>query len=134
MDARLRMELLEERALLAIDFIAGPLTSPTNRADVGLGAISGFAPVEPTVVVSPFDPGNLVVSSHNRVRLSNNAGGTFTGTFAFTNPAGTTDTGGDTDLIYDSQGRLYWSNLAGIGAGGVSVNEINPSPAPTSPP
>ncbi|MEX0677825.1 MAG: sialidase family protein, partial [Pirellulales bacterium] len=126
MESRLRMEPLEDRTLLTIDFLAGVYTTPTNRLDVGLGTISGFAPVEPTIVVNPADPGNLAVSSHTRLRLSTNAGGSFTGTFAFTNPPGTTDTGGDTDTIFDSQGRLFWSNLAGIGAGGVSVNEVNP--------
>ena len=122
----LRFDPLENRRLLAVDFVAGPLTIPTNRPDVGLGTISGFAPVEPTIVVNPSDPANLAVSSHNRVLLSTDAGGTFNGPFAFTNPAGTTNTSGDTDLIFDSQGRLFWANLAGIGAGGVSANEIDP--------
>ena len=77
-------------------------------------------------MVNPADPANLAVSSHNSVFLSPDAGGTFNGTFAFTNPAGTMSTGGDTDLIFDSQGRLFWSNLAGTGSLGVSVNEIDP--------
>ena len=128
---QLRVESLEERQMLAVDFSAGVLTTPTNRTDIGLGTISGFSPVEPTIVVSPADPANLAVGSHNRINLSNDAGGSFSGPFAFTNPAGTTTTGGDIDLVYDSQGRLFFANLAGIGSLGVSVNEVNPTTGAT---
>jgi hypothetical protein len=111
---------------MAVNFVAGVLTTPTNRMDIGLGSISNFSPIEPTVVVNPADPANLAVSSHNGVLLSTNAGGNFSNVFNFTNPPGTDTFNGDTDLIFDSQGRLFWSNLAGIGTMGVSVNEIDP--------
>ncbi|NET50505.1 MAG: hypothetical protein F6K09_17785 [Merismopedia sp. SIO2A8] len=111
---------------MAVNFVAGDFTTPTNRMDIGLGRISGFSPVEPTIVVNPSDPANLAVSSHNGVRLSTNAGGSFSNVFNFTNPPGTDTFNGDTDLIFDSQGRLFWSNLAGTGTMGVSVNEIDP--------
>ncbi|HID77390.1 MAG TPA: exo-alpha-sialidase, partial [Planctomycetaceae bacterium] len=122
----LRFEPLEQRMLLAIDFTAGPLAAPTNNADVALGPISGFAPVEPTVVVNPVDPANLAVSSHEGLRVSTNAGGTFS---AVTNFPPATAQGGDADLIFDSQGRLFWSNIAGptAGAPDITVARMNPT-------
>ncbi len=122
-----RMETLEDRRLLAIDFVAGPLAAPlTNQADVGLGTTGGFAPIEPTVVINPTDPANVAVSSHTGVRLTTDGGSNFSATSLFANPAGTDTFNGDTDLIFDSQGRLFWSNLAGVGGMGISVNETNP--------
>jgi len=115
----LQVEPLEERRLLTVSFNAGPFAAPANQPDVGVGTFGGWTPVEPTIVVSPADPGNVAVSSHGGLRLSNNAGGTFSATTAFVDPVGTTSTKGDTDLIFDSQGRLFWSNLSGIGADGV---------------
>ena len=124
---RPQVETLEDRRLLAVDFTPGPLAAPsTNRIDTALG-LTGSAPVEPTIVVSATDPGNVVASSHSQARISTNAGVTFATTVNFTNPPGATTNRGDTDMVFDSQGRLFWSNLAsGTNSGfGISVNEIN---------
>ena len=122
-----RVEPLEDRRLLAVDFIPGPLSAPiTNRADVGIG-LTGPAPIEPTIVVNANDPGNVVASSHSIARISTDAGVTFQPNVTFTNPPGATMNRGDTDMVFDSQGRLFRSNLAsGTNSGfGISVNEIN---------
>ena len=76
-----QFEKLDDRVLLAVDFFAGPLTTPLNQPDVGLGTISGFAPVEPTIVVNPANPAQVAVTSHNGLRLSQDAGGNFSGIF-----------------------------------------------------
>jgi hypothetical protein len=120
-------EMMEQRVLLSISFLANPYTTPANRTDVPLGTLSGFAPVEPMLRVNPADPANLVASSHNGARLTTNGGATFSGGFSFAVPPGTNTSGGDTDMAYDSAGRLYWINLRGNGTTGISVSRINPA-------
>lgn len=124
----LRCEVLEDRCLPAVVFNPGSLLAPAvNRTDIALGTISGFAPVEPAISVNPFDPGNIAVSSHNAIKLTTNAGATFTSAVSFVSPAGSTSFGGDTTTAYDSTGRLFWSNLAGPGTLGIAVDQINPT-------
>jgi hypothetical protein len=125
--ARLAPLRLEDRITPNVSFAAGPLATPTNNTDLALGSISGFVPIEPMISVNPKDPANIAASSHRGLRLSTNLGGLFGGAVTFTNPAGTTNTAGDTDTAFNADGRLFWANLAGIGTGGVSINERNPT-------
>src|SRR5262249_26476486 len=46
----------------------------------------------------------------------------------FVSPPGSDRFAGDTDLKFDGQGRLFWSNLAGSGGNrGLSMSQINPT-------
>jgi hypothetical protein len=76
------------------------------------------------LAVNPSDPGNIAVSSQNGVRITSNGGATFGGPVEFVSP-GSPYFEGDTDLQFDGQGRLFWSNLTGTMA--VSVSQINPA-------
>lgn len=120
-------EMLEKRRLLSVVFSPGPLAAPTNRADLALGTLSNFVPIEPMIRVNPTDAANVVPSSHRGGRISTNGGASFGGGFSFSNPAGTNVFNGDTDMAYDATGRLYWVNMAGTGTAGISVSRINPS-------
>ena len=102
-------ECLEGRTLLAVQFTPGPYVTPANRPDVPLGTISGNfggSPVEPMLAVNTVDPGNIAVSSEEAVRLTTNAGATFSPRAFFKPPPGAT-LGDDTDLQFDGQGRLF---------------------------
>jgi hypothetical protein len=114
--------LLEDRTLLTVQFTPGPYVTPANRPDVPLGVISpnGFRPIEPMVAVNSADPGNLAVSSHNGIRVSGNAGSSFTSATGF---VPFVSSGGDTDVKFDSQGRLFWSNLTPTG---IFVDQTSP--------
>jgi hypothetical protein len=123
------LEPLESRLLLSVDFFAAaPVAPATNRADVGLGTLGGFNPIEPAISINTTDPGNVVVTSHVGLRASTNEGGTFAATSNFANVAGQTGNSGDTDTAFDSQGRLFWVNLVRFGGQrDVVIGEVNPT-------
>jgi hypothetical protein len=126
---RLELEPLEDRCLLAIDFIAGPLAAPlTDRTDVALGTMGGFDPIEPMVAINQTDPGNVAVTSHIGLRLTHDVGVNFDPTDLFPPAAGQMGGSGDTDQAYDAQGRLFWSNLGLFpGQREVIVTQIDPT-------
>src|SRR6266545_2171994 len=120
------IELLETRALLSLSFAASTPTAPAvNRADLALGTISSSSPIEPMVQVSSFDPGTVAASSHRGIRISSNGGATFGSAVTFPSPAGTNSFAGDTDFAFDRQGRIYWSNLAGVTNLDISVARLS---------
>ncbi len=125
--ARFFSEPLETRTLLSVDFVAGPYTTPTDRADTQLGTIGGFVPIEPFIRINPTDPANVVPTSHIGVRPSTTGGATLAATVNFANPPGTNTFNGDTGMSFDSQGNCYWVNMAGTGTAGISVSRINPA-------
>jgi hypothetical protein len=103
--------LLEDRTLPSVQFTPAPYAVPANRPDTPL---TRFLPnntvVEPYVSVNPADPGDIAVSNGPGIRVSNSAGGSFTGTtrFPFTGQLN-----GDPGTAYDGAGRLFWVNLTG---------------------
>ena len=127
-DAVLSVEPLEDRNLLAIDFVAGPLQAPLiNQPDRALGITSNVT--EPAVTINNTDPGNLAISNQSNLILTTDAGATFTAPVNFNNllPAGSVSNG-DTDTAFDSQGRLFWTNLVRPAAGrNVGITQINPT-------
>jgi hypothetical protein len=120
---RPRLEALEDRTLLSVQFTPAPLTTPGNRADTALGDLSGFRPVEPYVSVSDNDPGNIAVSQQAGMRVSANDGAGFAGVTSFPG-----SNGGDTATAYTSDGRLFWVNITSAGLG---IQEINPTTGAT---
>ena len=122
-------ECLEDRTLLTVQLTPGPYLTPANRPDVPLGTISrnfGGSPIEPMLAVNNIEPGNIAVSSEEGVRLTTNAGATFIRPVFFKPPPGAT-LGDDTDLQFDGQGRLFWSNRVGASGSGISVSQIDPA-------
>ncbi len=116
---RLSLESLEERTVLSVDFLAGPLTVPTNRIDIGLGPFNNFE--EPMIAVNNrVDPGNIAISSHNDMIVSSDF---FVNTATSTFPAANR---GDTWHDFDTQGRLFWTNLDATGNTAVGVTQVNP--------
>ena len=121
------LESLEDRTLLTIQFTAGPYVAPASRLDLPLGTMGPALPIEPMLAVNSREPANIAVSSQTGVRVSTNAGATFGSQVLFRPPAGSNAVGGDTELQFDGDGRLFWSNLAGSRALGVSVSQIDPT-------
>jgi hypothetical protein len=99
-----RIESLEPRTLLSVQFTPAPYAVPGSRPDTPLtamGTISG-TPVEPYVSLNNQDPGQVAVSSQNGVRVTTNDGGNFSNVAAF--PVSPSE---DTSTTYDGAGRLF---------------------------
>ncbi|MCL4192052.1 MAG: glycoside hydrolase, partial [Thermoguttaceae bacterium] len=118
----LTLEPLEDRRLLSLQFFAAALAVPgVNRVDTPLGNFNNFE--EPNLAVNnAADPGNIAISSHNDMLVSTDFFANFnTGLYPAANF-------GDTWADFDSQGRLFWTNLDGA-TGGVGVTQVNPTTA-----
>ena len=102
---------------MAINFVAGPLTTPTNRADLALGNRNAFEETNLTVN-NRVDPGNIAISSQNDMLVSSDFFANFNTSIY---PAANR---GDNWADFDAQGRLFWTNLDG--GGGVGVTQVNP--------
>src|SRR5262245_54638112 len=115
------LEPLEARELLTA------FPPPVNTPDRPLGMNAIAAPrtsPEPLVAVSPSDPNKLVVSTHNELRTSTNLGGSFQAT-PTTFPRTSLS---DTAMAYDSQGRLFWTNIVFTSTGEtLGITQVNPS-------
>ena len=92
--------------------------------DVPLGGTN-----EPTIVVNPMNPLNIIASSLFSYRVSNNGGNTFGGPISNVVPAGYFQSG-DPALAFDSQGRLFYTYLGFHSASAgldTIVSELNPT-------
>jgi hypothetical protein len=128
--ARTVVEPLERRRLLAVTFAAAPYAVPSNRPDQILAPIlpSGFPEVP--IKTNPRDPAN-VVAFGGLMAYSTNALATFTAPVVPPLPPGFTNNGGDGDLEFDVQGRLFTSHLVsagpGTGTSRVAVGQWDPT-------
>jgi hypothetical protein len=127
----LQVEVLETRTLPSVLFTPGSYVVPGNGPDQPLGQLENFgrapkAIVETQVSINPTDPGNIAVSSQNGLKVSTDAGATFTAT-PTQYPVANSD--GDTSTVFDSQGRLFWANLDILGGGNdaVAVTQLDPT-------
>jgi hypothetical protein len=94
---------LEDRLAPSVTFnSAAPVAPISNTVDLVLGTVSGFVPIEPMISVNPTDPTNLIVTSHNGMKISTNGGLTFPTSATFQSPGGATFAGGDTDTTFDA--------------------------------
>jgi hypothetical protein len=125
---RPEVERLEDRTLLTVQFTPGPYRTPANRPEMPLGMIGTSFPIEPMLSVNGTQAGNIAVSSQNGVRITTDAGATFDSPASFKDPAGYPGFGGDTDLQFDGEGRLFWSNAAAttVESTVINVSQINP--------
>src|SRR5437867_7609041 len=106
-------ESLEARRLLATVTYVANHTTPGNLTDIALNLQGGGSPIEPAIAINRTNPVNLVPTSHSVMRISTNGGNTFAANTTFPNPTGTNTSNGDTDVAFDSDGRLYWPSLMG---------------------
>jgi hypothetical protein len=101
---------------MAVNFVAGTLTTPTNRPDVALGHFNQLE--EPNLTVNNrVDPGNIAISSQSVILVSSDF-------FANFRTATYPNSRGDTWADFDSQGRLFWTNLDAT-TGGVGVTQVD---------
>ena len=106
-----RLEQLEDRVLLAVDFVPAALgnTQP-NREDRALGLDTSNT--EPAIALNQNDPGAIAIANGDSLVVSANAGTdfNFAGSFGgLLRPGHTAD--GSSDLIYTLDGELKWAGL-----------------------
>ena len=105
-----RFEQLEDRQLLAVDFVPLPLgNSATNRVDqaIGLNAPS----TQPTIALDRHDPGVIAIANEAQVVVSSNAGNSFGDVSNIQTLIGSSFTaGGYSDLVF-TEGSLKWASV-----------------------
>lgn len=105
-----------------------PFALPALSADIPLGPFA-FNFDEPLVRVDPTAPSNVVVTSHNGMRISTDFGQTFAAMVNYPVTLGSSN--GDTAMAFDSQGRLFWANLVNQNDGDLQVMQVNPTTGAT---
>jgi hypothetical protein len=126
---RAAVEPLERRRLLAVTFTAGPLATLGNRADVEMTPMPDGTFPESVTKINPYDAANVVSDVQGALVVSTNAYATAVFPIFPPLPPGATGFGGDPDLAFDAQGRLFYSGLVnspGSGSRRVGVVEVNP--------
>lgn len=115
------LEHLEDRVLLAVDFVPAPLGGlQPNRTDVALGI--GAGSTQPTIALNQSDPGVIGIANEAELLRSNNAGTTFDAAGNFQALLGTGPTSqGSSDLVFTRDGELKWASLQTDAAGTQSV-------------
>ncbi len=104
-----------------------PTPSPTPTPTPTFPSIpGGNSLVQPAIAASVYNPADLAVASQNKLEISTNDGVSW----------GTVDTfptasSGDSSLVYDNDGQLFWTNL-NAATGGISIVELNPSTGATA--
>ena len=111
----IRMESLEPRHLLAVQFLAGDGLLPLlNRVDLEVGPQRSNTEIQ--IDINQTDPRNVVSSNQGSLNVSVNSGGDFGGTRTFDDMLSSgQSSGGDPDVVFDADGRLFWTNLVRVG-------------------
>ncbi len=130
---RPRVEALEDRTLLSVDFTprytaSNPATSVITAGDQ---ANAGLGTNEPSMAVDPNDPANLAISAQNVLAYCSNDGATFSSAQSFPIPAGynapaggSSVSFGDTWAAYNNQDQLFQTNLVGTPNGNRSYSGL----------
>jgi hypothetical protein len=126
----LHLDVLEDRTLPTVAFLPGLLgPGVVNLPTLPLGPLATIAPqagkpvVEPFVSVNPGNPEQVVASAQNGLRTSTNSGASFSAPPTLF-PVANSD--GDTSTVFDSQGRLFWTNLDST-TGGTFITQVSPT-------
>ncbi len=96
-------------------------TPPPPPIHTGPAIPGGGSLVQPVIISSPYNPSDLAVASQNGLVLSTNGGVSWSNPIAFPSASS-----GNSDLVYDKNGNLYWSYLNQT-TGGVSIARLDPS-------
>jgi hypothetical protein len=126
------IESLEVRQLLAVQFNIAAGSAPPGRTDIATGMANGNT--ETAIAIDRSDPIQLAISNQGALLTTQDFGANFNGPLGYggiINGTGLPGVGGDPDLTFDSQGRLFWTNLAqnGTPPRSVAIAEINPANA-----
>ena len=105
----------------------GNTTSPTPPTHTGPSIPGGASLVQPTIVASSFNPNDLALASQNGLEISTNGGATWSSLIAFP-----TASSGNSSVVYDKKGNLFWSYLNPT-TGGITVTERDPTTGARSP-
>ena len=95
-------------------------TSPTPPIHTGPSIPGGPSLVQPVIAASPTNPSDLAVASQNGVVISTNAGASWSALIPFP-----TASSGDSSLVYNKSGSLFWSYLNPT-TGGITIVTLNP--------
>ncbi len=106
-----------------------PEHAPVLHSDVPMGVVGAANFDEPLIRVNPTNPANVIVSSHNGMRISTDFGQSFPTAVTFPNGLGGSN--GDTATTFDSAGRLFWANLLNANDGDIQFMEVNPTTGAT---
>jgi hypothetical protein len=102
-----------------------PPTPPTPPIHTGPAIPGGASMVQPAIASSPFNPDDLALASQNGLVISTNAGVSWSSTIPFP-----TASSGDSSVVYDKKGNLYWSYLNPT-TGGITIVTLNPGTGAT---
>jgi len=94
---------------------------PAPPVHAGPAIPGGGSLVQPVIASSSFNPNDLALASQNGLVISTNDGASWSHTIAFP-----TVSSGDSSLVYDKKGNLYWSYLNPV-TGGITIVTLNPS-------
>jgi hypothetical protein len=98
-----------------------PPIPPPPPGHTGPAIPGGASLVQPVIVASSFNPNGLAMASQNGLVVSTNAGVSWSSTIPFP-----TTSSGDSSLVYDKNGSLYWSYLDAT-TGGITIVTLNPA-------
>jgi len=96
-------------------------TPPTPPSHTGPAIPGGSSLIQPAIASSTYNPNDLAVASQNGLILSTNGGASWSSPIAFP-----TASSGDSSLVFDKNGNLYWSYLNPT-TGGITIVTLNPS-------
>ncbi len=96
-------------------------TSPTPPIHTGPSIPGGASLVQPAIAASPTNPNDLAVASQNGVVISTNAGASWSSVIPFP-----TASSGDSSVVYNKSGNLFWSYLDPM-TGGIEIVTLNPT-------
>jgi hypothetical protein len=130
---RLELEPLETREVLSVTFTPGPYAVPAHFPDVARPAFGVGVPLpgfwSPKILVNPTNPSNIVLSQAEVLEVSTDGGASYTQPPNL--PFGEGALVGDTTLVFDSHGHLFWAESVWNGdAGGafaLFVTQLDPT-------
>jgi hypothetical protein len=99
----------------------GNPASPTPPTHPGPSIPGGASLVQPAIVVSTYNPNDLAVASQNGLEISTSGGAAWSSLIPFP-----TASSGDSSVVYDKKGNLFWSYLNPT-TGGITITERDPS-------
>ncbi len=96
-------------------------TSPTPPPQTGPSVPGGPSLIQTVIAASPTNPSDLAVASQNGLAISTNAGATWTPLIGSPSASG-----GQSSLVYNKTGSLFWSYVNPT-TGGISIVTLNPA-------
>jgi len=99
----------------------GNTTPPTPPSHTGPSIPGGASLVQPAIIASSYNASDVAVASQNGLEISTNGGASWSALLPFP-----TTSSGNSSVVYDKNGNLFWSYLNPT-TGGITISERNPS-------